>query len=107
MLGNAFRALSSRSRNRIIGTLVESVKDSPKRQFKFHQKLGTSKYNEFLEHSDDEEVFRTKPRNAEGKDFDFGFKIDAFRDQIRFRRNGSDKQFQFNTVPSLANMQSK
>ena len=43
-------------------------------------------------------MFNTKPRNIEGRDFDFGFKIDAFRDQIKFRRNGSEKAFHYNTI---------
>jgi hypothetical protein len=89
------RALASLEPQKLVDltTTIESVKDSPKRQFRFNKQLGTSKYNEFLVESDDEELFRTKPKNHEGKDFAFGFKIDAFRDEIKFKRNGSEKEF--------------
>ena len=49
----------------------QSVKDSPKKPiFKYNKKLGTSKYNEFLNESDDEEVFKKKEkRDKDGKEF--------------------------------------
>ena len=58
------------------------MNNSPNKRplFKYNKKLGTSKYNELLTESDDEEYFKTKPVNKEGKDFEFVFKIDAFRD---------------------------
>ena len=89
------RALAALEPQKLVDltTTIESVKDSPKRQFRFNKELGTSKYNEFLAESDDEELFRTKPKNHEGKEYAFGFKIDAFRDEIKFKRNGSEKEF--------------
>jgi len=60
--------------------------------FRFHKNLATSRYEEFLEESDDEELFKTKPQTKDGRDYELDFKIDAFRDQIRVNKNGSPKK---------------
>ena len=37
--------------------------------------------------SDDEEFFNSKPVTKDGNNFDFDFKIDTYRDQIKFNKN--------------------
>jgi len=63
--------------------------------------LGTSKYQEFLNESDDEEFFNTKPVNRDGKEFEYDFKIDAFRDEIKFARDGSPRKSGIKKMSSI------
>ena len=70
----------------------EAEGSSPaKKKFQFNKNLRTSKYNEFLEESDEEDVFKTKPKTKDGNDFQFDFKIDMYRDQIKYKKTGTDK----------------
>ena len=62
-----------------------------KPKFRFHKHLNSSRYNEFLAESDDEEFFNSKPVTKDGREFDFDFKIDTYRDQIRFNKNKGDQ----------------
>ena len=57
--------------------------------FRYHKNLATSRYNEFLEESDDEEFFNSKPLTKDGQDFELAFKIDKYRDEIYFNKPGS------------------
>ena len=61
-------------------------------QFRFHKNLATSRYEEFLAESDDEEFFNSQPRTKKGRNFELDFKIDTYRDEIKFNKNGSQKK---------------
>ena len=61
-------------------------------QFRFHKHLATSRYDEFLNESDDEEFFGSKAQTKEGHDFELDFKIDAYRDQIKLSKHGSQRK---------------
>ena len=64
---------------------VLDVKDAGTSQIKFSYNKHLhkdSKYNEFLDYSDDEDAFNTKPMTLDGTEFDVDFKIDAYRDHI-------------------------
>ena len=63
----------------------QQPKQKPK--FRFHKNLSTSRYDEFLAESDDEEFFNSKPVTKDGREFDFDFKIDTYRDQIKLNKH--------------------
>ena len=65
---------------------------STKPQFRFHKNLATSRYEEFLAESDDEDFFKSKPKTKDGRNYELDFKIDTYRDQIKFNKNGSQKK---------------
>lgn len=71
-----------------------------KPQFRYHKHLATSRYEEFLAESDDEEFFKSKPKTKDGKSYQLDFKIDTFRDQIRVNKNGSQKTLLVASRPS-------
>ena len=54
--------------------------------------MATSRYQEFLAESDDEDLFKSKPLTKKGQDFEIDFKIDTYRDEIKFNKNGSQKK---------------
>ena len=62
-----------------------------KPKFRYHKNLATSRYDEFLAESDDEDFFRSKPRTKDGRDYELDFKIDTFRNEIKLNKNGSTK----------------
>ena len=61
-------------------------------QFRFHKHLATSRYEEFLAESDDEDFFKSKPVTKDGRSYELDFKIDAYRDEIKLNKNGSKKK---------------
>lgn len=66
---------------------------SPSRlQFRFHKNLATSRYDEFLAESDDEDFFKSKPVTKDGKDYELDFKIDTFRNEIKLNKHGCTKK---------------
>ena len=73
---------------------AQSANSTPTRgpQFRFHKNLATSRYEEFLAESDDEEFFNSQPRTKKGRNFELDFKIDTYRDEIKFNKNGSQKK---------------
>ena len=72
--------------------MASSVTPTKGPQFRFHKHLATSRYEEFLAESDDEDFFKSKPRTKTGKDYEIDFKIDTYRDQIKFAKHGSQKK---------------
>lgn len=92
MLGSKYGNLAAQttySRQTIVDGFKQARATKPK--FRFHKNLNSSRYNEFLADSDDEEFFNSKPVTKDGKEFDFDFKIDTYRDQIRFNKHKGDK----------------
>ena len=67
-------------------------RQSSKPLFRFHKNLATSRYDEFLADSDDEDFFRSKPRTKDGRNYALDFKIDTYRDEITVNRHGSQKK---------------
>lgn len=91
MLGSKYGRFSGQPllpNNYAVSSSLNSKTPQPK--FRFHKNLHSPNYNEFLAESDDEEFFNSKPRTRHGNDFDFDFKIDAYRDQIRFSKRKSN-----------------
>lgn len=60
--------------------------------FRYHKNLATSRYNEFLADSDDEDFFKSKPKTKDGGNYELDFKIDTYRDEIHLNKNGSQKK---------------
>ena len=86
-----YAKLNKEQRTRLSSILENEVQNqnSSGKKFRYHKNLATSKYNEFLNESDEEEVFKTKPTTKEGKDYQFDFKIDMYRDHIKFNKQGN------------------
>ena len=59
-----------------------NVSPSARPKFRYHKNLATSRYDEFLAESDDEEFFNSKPVTKKGGNYELDFKIDTFRDEI-------------------------
>ena len=60
--------------------VIDQYQSKNKPKFRFHKNLSSSRYDEFLAESDDEEFFNSKPLTKDGNSFDFDFKIDMYRD---------------------------
>ena len=78
-----------KSANQTIGGQTKKPQGA---QFRFHKHLDTSQYNEFLAASDDEDFFKSKPMTKDGRNFELDFKIDTYRDEIKFNKHGSQKK---------------
>ena len=97
MLGSKYGHLTTQGKtsytqNTLAEKLTKHVSHKP--QFRFHKNLATSRYDEFLAESDDEEFFNSKPLTKDGNSFDFDFKIDTYRDQIKYNKSRGGKQSQ-------------
>ena len=77
-------------------------KSPSKPNFRFHKNLATSRYEEFLAESDDEEFFKSKPVTKDGRNYELDFKIDTYRDQIKLHKNGSQTKL-ISARPSVSN----
>ena len=97
MLGSKYGHLTAQGKTSYTqNTLAEKLSKhvSHRPQFRFHKNLATSRYDEFLAESDDEEFFNSKPLTKDGNSFDFDFKIDTYRDQIKYNKHRGGKQSQ-------------
>jgi hypothetical protein len=89
----AYSRLNDGQKRRLAKIFESEAESSPanKKKFQYNKNLRTSKYNEFLEESDEEDVFKTKPKTKDGNEYQFDFKIDLYRDMIKYKKTGNDK----------------
>ena len=90
----AYSRLNDGQKRRLAKIFESEAESSPanKKKFQYNKNLRNSKYNEFLEESDEEDVFKTKPKTKDGNEYQFDFKIDLYRDMIKYKKTGNDKQ---------------